>query len=416
MKKVLAFVISLLLFMPVIQAEEKYINVYLFHSNTCPHCKQELAWFNEYLKENDNVNLYDYEISSGENIEKYYGVQDILDYESNGVPFLVVGNDVVVGFSDSLISRIETLIDHYLTSDYIDEVGKYLNVDTYESEIINNIEGELSENTITPSEENIDNENNNDVVLNNYEVPIIGEFNAKNVSLPLLAIVMGFVDGFNPCALWILVFLISMLFGMNNKKKMWILGLTFLATSSLVYLFFMISWLNLAVFVSSVNAIRIMIALFATVFGIYNIYNFLKNKNSDIGCTVTNEKSRKKIMERIKMVLSQKSFILAIVGIMLLAVSVNILELLCSLGLPVIFTQVLALNNLSIIEYSIYILIYILFFMLDDIIIFFIAMKTLEIKGISNKYTKYSHLIGGVIMIIIGLLMLFKPEWLMFNF
>ena len=54
--------------------------------------------------------------------------------------------------------------------------------------------------------------------------------------------------------------------------------------------------------------------------------------------------------------------------------------------------------------------------MLDDIVIFFVAMKTLQIKGISNKYTKYSHLIGGVIMIIIGLLMLFKPEWLMFNF
>ena len=114
--------------------------------------------------------------------------------------------------------------------------------------------------------------------------------------------------------------------------------------------------------------------------------------------------------------MAQKSFVFSFIGIILLAVSVNVLELLCSLGLPVIFTQVLALNNLSVLEYSIYILIYILFFMLDDIVIFFVAMKTLQIKGISNKYTKYSHLIGGVIMIIIGLLMLFKPEWLMFNF
>ena len=197
---------------------------------------------------------------------------------------------------------------------------------------------------------------------------------------------------------------------------MWILGLVFLITSGLVYLLFMVSWLNLAVFVSSVNAIRIMIAAFATIFGIYNIYNFLKTKNSDIGCTVTNDKSRKKIMDKIKVILAQKYFIFSLVGIIFLAVSVNVLELLCSLGLPVIFTQVLALNNLSVLEYSIYILIYILFFMLDDIVIFFIAMKTLQIKGISNKYTKYSHLIGGIIMIIIGLLMLFKPELLMFNF
>lgn len=412
MKKIVVFLISLFIFVPVINAEDKYINVYLFHSSTCPHCKQELAWFDDYLDEHDNVKLYDYEISNSENMNKYYEVQSILDYNSNGVPFLVIGNDVVIGFSESLSTRIETLIDYYLLNDYVDVVGKYLNVDVF---VDNN-----DEESVLPEVDDENNEQSEDLTnnssLDDYEVPILGKFNAKTVSLPILAVVMGFVDGFNPCALWILIFLISMLFGMNDRKKMWILGLVFLITSGLVYLLFMVSWLNLAVFVSSVNAIRIMIAAFATIFGIYNIYNFLKTKNSDIGCTVTNDKSRKKIMDKIKVILAQKYFIFSLVGIIFLAVSVNVLELLCSLGLPVIFTQVLALNNLSVLEYSIYILIYILFFMLDDIVIFFIAMKTLQIKGISNKYTKYSHLIGGIIMIIIGLLMLFKPELLMFNF
>ena len=414
MKKIVVFLVSLFLFLPLINAEDKYINVYLFHSNTCPHCKQELAWFDEYLKNHSNVRLYEYEISNSENMTRYYDVQNILNYDSNGVPFLVIGNDVVIGFSDSLSSRIETLINHYLTNNYEDEIGKYLGVSVYESKL----EG-VPDKDVTNDDEVLDNSEQKEqenTVLNNYDVPILGEINAKSVSLPLLAVVMGFVDGFNPCALWILIFLISMLFGMNDRKKMWILGLTFLITSGLVYLLFMVSWLNLAVFVSSVDAIRIMIAAFATIFGVYNIYNFFKNKNSDVGCTVTNDKSRKKIMEKIKVILAQKYFVFSLIGIILLAVSVNVLQLLCSLGLPVIFTQVLALNNLSVLEYSIYILIYILLFMLDDIVIFFVAMKTLQIKGISNKYTKYSHLIGGVIMIIIGLLMLFKPEWLMFNF
>ena len=88
----------------------------------------------------------------------------------------------------------------------------------------------------------------------------------------------------------------------------------------------------------------------------------------------------------------------------------------CSLGLPIIFTQVLSLNDLSTLHYSVLIGLYILFFLLDDLIIFFIAMKTLKIAAISNKYTKYSHLIGGIIMLILGLLMIIKPEWLMFNF
>ena len=80
------------------------------------------------------------------------------------------------------------------------------------------------------------------------------------------------------------------------------------------------------------------------------------------------------------------------------------------------FTQILAVNEVSNTMQIIYSLVYILFFLIDDIIIFVIAMKTLEIKAISNKYGKYSHLIGGLIMLIIGLLLIFKPEWIMFNF
>ena len=91
-------------------------------------------------------------------------------------------------------------------------------------------------------------------------------------------------------------------------------------------------------------------------------------------------------------------------------------KLLCSLGIPVMFTNVLAMNDLSTLEYVIYMGLYLIFFLIDDILIFVIAMKTLKIKGISNKYTKYSHLIGGVIMVLLGILMVIKPEWLMFNF
>ena len=92
------------------------------------------------------------------------------------------------------------------------------------------------------------------------------------------------------------------------------------------------------------------------------------------------------------------------------------IELACSSGLPLIFTQILAINNLNSLQYLLYILIYVLFFLIDDIVIFAIAMKTLKLTGISTKYNKLSHLIGGILMLLIGILMIFKPEWLMFNF
>ena len=250
----------------------------------------------------------------------------------------------------------------------------------------------------------------------NYSIPILGEIDAKTVSLPIFSSIVGFVDGFNPCAMWILIFLISMLFTMKDRKKMWVIGLTFILTSAIIYALFMVSWLNLAVFLSKINIIRLLISLFAIIFGMYNIYRFVDGLKSDVGCDVTKEKDRGKIMNYIRKIVTEKKFAFAILGTILLACSVNILELLCSLGLPVIFTEVLLINKVSLLQKILYISLYLFFFIIDDLIIFIIAMKTISIKAISNKYTKYSHLIGGIIMTIIGILLILKPEWVMFNF
>ena len=127
-------------------------------------------------------------------------------------------------------------------------------------------------------------------------------------------------------------------------------------------------------------------------------------------------KKRKKIFQKIRRFTSEKSFILAVIGIMGLAVSVNLVELACSAGLPIVFSELLALNHTSSIMRFFYTLLYVFFFLLDDLVVFFIAMFTMKLTGISSKYNKYSHLIGGFIMVLIGILLLFKPEWLMFQF
>ena len=371
----------------------KELNVYLFHGEGCPHCKSEIAFLEDYLKDKDNIHLYKYEVWYNEdNQEKIKEVGKITGAEADSIPYLVIGDYVITGYSDGISKKIVRRIEHCLENSCPDKTGVYLG---------------------KALEENTSSDDYKDEV---YEVPILGEIDAKSVSIPILAIVIGLVDGFNPCAMWILIFLITMLFGMKEKKKMWILGLTFIITSGVVYFLFMASWLKLATFINKVTLIRSLIGAFAIIFGIINIHNYLKSRKKNVGCEVTDSKKRKKIITYIKKILSEKKFILAIVGIMILAFLVNLIELLCSLGLPVIFTEVLSLNNLSTTEYILYMIIYILFFLIDDIIVFVIAMKTLEIKAISNKYTKYSHLIGGIIMLLLGALMILKPEWLMFNF
>ena len=183
----------------------------------------------------------------------------------------------------------------------------------------------------------------------------------------------------------------------------------------------MCAWLNIMVNLTTVRWLQLIIAAIALVAGGINLINYFKSLKKDDGCTVTTDDSRKKTIGKIKRIVTLEAesenkkkfaFLAAILGIIALAISVNVIELACSAGLPLIFTQILAMNNVSMVARVIYILIYILFFMIDDIIVFIIAMATFKITGISTKYTKYSHLIGGIIMLIIGILMIFKPSWI----
>lgn len=395
MKKTLKILLFLLLFIPfLVFGSEKDLNIYLFYGDGCPHCKDEEKWFETYLKKNDFIKMHRYEIwYDKENQEKYSKVHDILNDTSSGIPYLIIGETVITGFDEEITpERIKNAIEYYSNVKYKDKVGIYLGI----------VEDKNEEDTKTNYQEN------------EIDIPILGKQKIKEVSIGLSAIIIGLVDGFNPCAMWILLFLISMLLGMKNRKRMWALGITFLVSSALVYFLFLISWLNLAIFLNKILYIRVAIAFVAVLFGVLQIISFIFKK--DDGCEVVDTKNRKKIIKSIQKIVKEKSFILALLGIVLLAASVNIIELLCSLGLPVMFTQILTINEVGKFGQILYSLLYILFFMIDDIIIFIIAMKTLEIKAISNKYGKYSHLIGGIIMVVIGILMIYKSEWLMFNF
>ena len=114
--------------------------------------------------------------------------------------------------------------------------------------------------------------------------------------------------------------------------------------------------------------------------------------------------------------MNTRSFLLSLIGVSLLAASVNLIELACSLGFPMIFTEILTINHVEGIMRIIYLLIYIFFYMIDDMVVFTISMITLEATGITNKYNKLCTLVSAIIMIVIGLLLLFKPDWLMLNF
>jgi len=397
MKKLTKFLFLFLisfLFISLVNAKNN-ITVYFFYGDGCPHCAAEENAIISKLEDEDNIEVKKYEVWYNEDnqallkkVQESYGV-------STGVPCTVIGNTAIVGYNSNTKEKINDVLEYYQNNDYEDQMIKIINNEKVE--FTDSYEKSLTE-------------------VNQEINTIFGNINLSKVSVGVAAIIIGLVDGFNPCAMWVLLFLISTLIGMNDKKKMIIYGSVFLLTSGLVYFIIMFSWLNIIINVSTSIYFRNIIAIIAIIAGLYNLYNYYKSLKKDDGCNVVNKEKRKSIISRIKKFTQEKSFILAILGVMALAISVNIVELLCSAGLPLIFSEILAINNISGAKAIIYDLIYIIFFMIDDFIVFLIAVKTMNIVGISTKFNKYSHLIGGLIMLLIGLLLIFKPEWVMLNF
>ena len=383
--------------------DKNLVNIYLFHSDTCPHCKDEIKFLDDIKDRYDNIRIYMYEISDSDNVKLMDEVAALYDTSVSGTPFTIIGDKYFKGFShEAYADRFTAAIDYYSNNAYNDRTGEYI--------------GEIE----LPSYQFKD-DNGKDVdkyieEKTNRKITILGkDISLKNMTLPVVSVLIGLVDGFNPCAMWVLLFLISMLIGMKDRKRMFIIGFTFLFTSALVYLLFMLAWLNAATLLLTINWVRLIIGLVALVGAVINLTSYIRHRK-DNGCDIIDDKKRNRIFEKIKKFTHEKNFVLAIIGAMALAISVNIVELACSAGLPVMFIEILSMNHPSEFEKIIYIGLYMVFFLLDDLIVFIVAMRTMELTGFSTKYGKLSKLIGGLLLLGIGMLLIFKPEWLMFNF
>jgi len=241
-------------------------------------------------------------------------------------------------------------------------------------------------------------------------LPILGKIKLSDYSLPSLAVILGLVDGCNPCAMWVLAYLISLVMTLRDKRKIWLLVGSFVFASGVLYFLFMTAWLNAFLLIGYFRPVTIAIGLIALGAGILNIREFIKTKGA-IVCEVGDAESKKKTMSRIEKVVFSPLTVGTIAGIIALAFVVNSIEFVCSAAIPATFTHILSLSNLSTFQYYGYILLYDFFFMLVALIIFGSAAFAMT-SSLGDRYAKYCRPFGGTILLILGVLLLFAPHLL----
>jgi thiol-disulfide isomerase/thioredoxin len=394
-----ALALALLAFAAGAQPRER-VDAYLFWGMGCPHCEREIEFLKRLEAEEPRLRVHYLEVTgNAANRRAFAAVVEKIALEDPAVPLTLVGASAMVGYGSDETSGAELrrMIGECLASGCPDTVGPLLQAGAGAGA------GAVRALPTVPQR----------VIPREVSVPFVGTVAIADLSLPVLTIVLAALDGFNPCAMWVLVFLIGLLVGMQDRVRMWTLGTAFIAGSALVYFLFMAAWLNLLLFMGAVVWVRAAVALVALGGGFYYLREYFRNP--DAACPVTAPQARRRVFENLRKLANESRFWLAFLGIVALAFAVNLVELLCSAGIPAVYTQVLALSNLPAWQYYAYLALYILVFMLDDLFVFVVAMKTLQVAGATAGYSRFSHLAGGVVLLAIGALLLLRPDLLMFG-
>ncbi|MCC7257759.1 MAG: glutaredoxin family protein [Gammaproteobacteria bacterium] len=237
-----------------------------------------------------------------------------------------------------------------------------------------------------------------------------GPISVERLGLPLFTLALGLLDGFNPCAMWVLLFLLSLLVRLRDRRRMALVAGTFVAASGLVYFAFMAAWLNAFLLLGLSTPVRVVLGLVAFGIGAINIKDFWAFGR---GVTLSiPAAARPGLQARMRAVLRADTLPASLAGVTVLAVVVNIVELLCTAGFPAVYTAVLAQQGLGMAAYYGYLGLYVVGYVVDDALMVTLAVIALSQRRLTQTAGRWLKLASGTVMLGLGALLLWRPDWL----
>ncbi len=243
------------------------------------------------------------------------------------------------------------------------------------------------------------------------ESHLFGTLSASKLGLPLFTLALGLLDGFNPCAMWVLLFLLSLLVRLQDRRRMALVAGTFVVVSGAVYYAFMAAWLNVFLAVGLSNPVRWGLAGLALLVGAVSVKDFMAWGH---GFSFSIPDSAKPgIYARTRAVLSARALPGSLLAVAMLALVVNFVELLCTAGLPALYTAVLAQQGVGTAAHYAYLGLYILGYLADDTLMVTLAVLALGRRKLTEDTGRWLKLLSGLVMLALGLVLLLRPDWLL---
>jgi hypothetical protein len=362
---------------------QSVIHLYFFWSEKCPHCLEARPDVLAIDKEFDWLKLHSYQLlGNPENVQKYIDMAALFGNDARSVPTFMFCGNLLGGYD-----RMET-------------TGQQLK--SFLQACHQFVEQENPDNSTRFSAQQD--------ASTSLDIPLLGSISSDDYSLPILTLFIAGMDAFNPCAFFVLLFLLSMMVHSRSRRRMALIGGIFVFFSGAIYFLFMAAWLNLFIYLGELRLITLIAGAIAVMIALVNIKDYFWFRR---GFTLSiSDDEKPKLIDRIRLLLRLDSTATVIVATVILAVVANSYELLCTAGFPMVYTRILTLNSLTTESYYLYLLLYNLVYILPLLAIVILFTIKLGSRKLSEQEGMILKLLSGVMMLMLGSLLVVSPELL----
>jgi glutaredoxin len=356
----------------LVQAGEPVPDLEAFVRAGCPHCEAAKVFLDELRRERPSLRIAIFDVAENSvarrrlaTLAAERGIANI------GVPTFLIGTELIIGF---------------------------LSADTTGAEIRARLDQNRQGAAQPP-------------VVESIQTNWFGELRVGDLGLPLFTIIIGLLDGFNPCSMWVLFFMLSLLAGLANRPKMLLIAGTFVAVEGIAYFAFMAAWLNMFLLIGLSRITELILGSIAGLAGVINIKDFWAFQRG-ISLSIP-DAAKPGLYARMRRILQAENILAALLGTVMLAVLVQAVELVCTAGLPALYTRILTMHQLDRWVYYGYLALYNVAYMLDDVLVLAIGVITMSHYRLQEREGRWLKLISGIVMLGLSAVMIVKPDWLM---
>jgi glutaredoxin len=355
-----------------VQAGEPVPDLEVFVRTGCPHCEAAKIFLDELRRERPSLQIDIYDVAENSVARQRLASLAVERGLANiGVPTFLIGTELIVGF---------------------------LSADTTGAEIRARLDQNTQGAAPSPAVESI-------------QTKWFGEFWVRSLGLPLFTVVIGLLDGFNPCSMWVLIFMLSLLAGLANRPKMLLIAGAFIAVEGIAYFAFMAAWLNMFLLMGLSRITELILGSIAGLAGVINIKDFWAFQRG-ISLSIP-DAAKPGLYARMRRILQAENILAALLGTVILAVLVQAVELACTAGLPALYTRILTMQQLDRWVYYGYLALYNVAYMLDDVLVLAIGVITMSHYRLQEREGRWLKLISGIVMVGLSVVIIVKPHWLM---